>query len=134
MKKLIITLIIVIIIFSGFYLYLDSSSNVTGNTALENSEKVKTFIVTGDHLRFFIDGIENPEMRIKQGDKVRIEFTSTEGFHDLVLDEFNTATQKVNAGGSSSIEFVADKKGIFEYYCSVGQHRKNGMRGIFIVE
>ena len=134
MKKLIITLIIVIIIFSGFYLYLDSSSNVTGNTALDNSEKVKTFIVTGDHLRFFIDGIENPEMRIKQGDKVRIEFTSTEGFHDLVLDEFNTATQKVNAGGSSSIEFVADKKGIFEYYCSVGQHRKNGMRGIFIVE
>ena len=50
------------------------------------------------------------------------------------LIEFNAATEKVAAGVSSSVEFVADKKGTFEYYCSVGQHRANGMKGKLIVK
>jgi plastocyanin len=29
---------------------------------------------------------------------------------------------------------VADKKGTFEYYCSVGQHRALGMKGKLVVE
>ncbi len=36
--------------------------------------------------------------------------------------------------GKTFVEFTADKKGTFEYYCSVGEHRVNGMKGKFIVE
>ena len=122
---------------AGFYLLNSSGNNskITGSTAENlNNENIKTFVMTGAHLRFFMDGIESPELRVKQGDKVRIEFTSTEGFHDWVLDAFNATTSRVGAGASTFVEFVADKKGTFEYYCSVGEHRANGMGGVFVVE
>jgi plastocyanin len=35
---------------------------------------------------------------------------------------------------STFIEFVANKKGKFEYYCSVGEHRAMGMKGNLVVE
>ncbi|MBI4020035.1 MAG: cupredoxin domain-containing protein, partial [Candidatus Aenigmarchaeota archaeon] len=83
---------------------------------------------------FMMGGQANPELRVKQGDKVRIEFTSSNGFHDWVVDEFGAKTERVQTGGSASVEFVADKKGVFEYYCSVGEHRAQGMKGNLVVE
>ena len=149
MKKSLLAVLIILIIAIGAFYFLRSDSSVTGNaiaipeknSANENSEvtgkaeSVKTFVITGDHLRFFIDGVENPEIKVKQGDKVRIEYSSTEGFHDWRVDEFNAATEKVKPeNGMTAVEFIADQKGTFEYYCSVGQHRANGMKGNLIVE
>lgn len=74
------------------------------------------------------------EIRVKEGDTVTINFRSVEGFHDWVVDEFNAATGQVSTGGETSVTFVADKKGTFEYYCSVGSHRAQGMVGNLIVE
>lgn len=90
---------------------------------------IKTFNVTGQSFSF-----TPPEIRVNQGDTIRINFTSTDGLHDWVVDEFNAATEQVNTGESSSVEFVADQAGTFEYYCSVGQHRQMGMIGQLIVE
>ena len=128
--------VVLIVLVGGVYFFNRSSSTMTGNVIADDSgnENVKVFTVDSSHLRFYIDGVENPEIRVKEGDKVRINFKSSEGFHDWKLDEFNAAAEKVNPGSSSSVEFVADKKGTFEYYCSVGQHRKNGMKGVFVVE
>ena len=74
------------------------------------------------------------EIRVKKGDVVTINFTSNEGFHDWVVDEFGAATKRVNEGGSTSVTFTADKVGTFQYYCSVGSHRQLGMVGYLIVE
>ena len=71
---------------------------------------------------------------VQKGDTVKIIFTNTEGTHDLVIDEFNVATKKTNAGESDTVQFVADKMGTFEYYCSVGNHRQMGMVGKLIVK
>ena len=95
---------------------------------------VKTFIVTGDNFNFYIDGVKAPEIRVNVGDRVRIEFESIGGFHDWVVDEFDAATEKVQTGGTTSVEFVASEAGTFEYDCSVGSHRANGMVGNLIVE
>jgi len=65
---------------------------------------------------------------------VRIEFTSISGIHDWTVDEFFAATDRVSDGEITAVEFVADKKGTFEYYCSVGRHRANGMKGSLVVE
>jgi plastocyanin len=92
-----------------------------------------TFVITGENFKFFMDGTENPTLNVKQGDRVRIEFTTTSGFHDWVVDEFNAKSKQVGDGQSSSVEFVADKKGTYEYYCSVGTHRQMGMKGQLIV-
>ena len=99
----------------------------------ENSEvmmqEIKTFDLTGKNFAF-----SQSEIKVKKGDKVKINFKSTDGFHDWVVDEFNAKTSQVNTGGSTSVEFVADQAGMFEFYCSVGRHREMGMVGKLIVE
>ncbi len=102
--------------------------------AAVSSAVTATFKLTGENFKFLMDGKENPELRVKKGDRVRIEFTSTQGFHDWVVDEFNASTKQVWAVNSTFVEFVADKKGTFDYYCSVGRHREMGMKGNLVVE
>ena len=132
MNKLAIGICVILVVIIGGLFFI-SDSAPTGSTVVE-IRNVKTFNVTGDHLRFFINGIENPEILVNEGEKVVINFKSTEGFHDWVLDEFNAKTNQVTGEQVSAVEFIADKKGTFEYYCSVGQHRTNGMFGKFIVQ
>ena len=74
------------------------------------------------------------EIRVNLGDRVVLTYENGGGFHDWVLDEFDAATRQISGGQSQTIEFVADKAGEFEFYCSVGNHRARGMVGTFIVE
>lgn len=99
----------------------------TSTTAVQGS--AKTFDITGKDYAF-----STKEIKVKKGDKVTINFTSTDGFHDWVVDEFNARTTRVSTGGKTSVTFTADKTGTFEYYCSVGSHRAKGMKGNLIVE
>ncbi len=104
------------------------------DSAPASSAPEVTFSLTGENFKFVMDGHDAPELRVTLGEKVRIEFANAQGFHDWVLDELNARTAQIRAGESSSVEFVADKKGTFEYYCSVGSHRQMGMKGRFVVE
>lgn len=90
---------------------------------------VKEFIVTGQDFAF-----APTTMTVDRGNTARITFRNTDGTHDFKIDEFGVATKKLGAGESETIEFVADKVGTFEYYCSVGQHRAMGMKGTLIVK
>jgi plastocyanin len=92
-------------------------------------KNVKTFEVSGKNFEFSVE-----EIRVKKGDTVRLTFTSESGFHDFVIDEFDARTRQSQAPASETIEFVADKVGEFDYYCSVGRHRAMGMVGTLIVE
>jgi plastocyanin len=74
------------------------------------------------------------EIRVTKGDKVRITLSNQEGFHDLVIDGFNVRTKRIDSGESDTVEFIANKVGEFEYYCSVGNHRQMGMVGKLVVE
>jgi plastocyanin len=143
-KVLGVVIAIVLVLVLGIYIFsqIGSNGNITGSAVVENGNTKnsiqdsgeKTFVVTASNLRFYLDGVESPDLKVKQGDKVTIVFKNEEGFHDWKIDEFNAATKQIAAGATETIEFVADKKGTFEYYCSVGQHRANGMFGKFIVE
>lgn len=113
-----------------------TSSEGTTGTGSETSSggetsamgNVKTFTVTGKNFSFLPNTLS-----VKKGDTVRITFKNTDGFHDLVIDEFNARTKQMQAGGEETIEFVANKTGTFEYYCSVGAHRAMGMKGTLTV-
>jgi plastocyanin len=76
------------------------------------------------------------EIRVKQGDKVKIVLTNVLGTHDFVLEAFNVRTKITKNGENDAIEFTADKKGAFEFYCSVGNgyHRMKGQIGVLLVE
>ncbi|TSC78827.1 MAG: plastocyanin [Parcubacteria group bacterium Gr01-1014_29] len=100
-----------------------------GEDGVVEARPLKEIAITGKNFEF-----SQKEIRVKKGDFVRINFSSTDGLHDWVVDEFNAKTTQVNTGQSSSVDFVADKAGTFEFYCGVGTHRKMGMIGKLIVE
>lgn len=106
----------------------DTSMMEEKDTMMEKGE-VKEFDVTGSPFKF-----DPASITVKKGDTVRINFTNAEGMHDWVIDEFNARTKVIKGGESETIEFVADKAGSFEYYCSVGNHRAQGMVGTLVVE
>lgn len=89
---------------------------------------VSEFTIVGSDFEF-----DTTEIRVNQGDTVRITFKNEKGMHDWVVDEFSARTSLLQAGKEETIEFVADKTGEFEYYCSVGQHRQMGMKGVLVV-
>ncbi len=91
--------------------------------------EVKEITVTGQNFKF-----DPTEIMVKKGDKVKITFKSTSGIHDLVLPDFKVQTKQLSSGGQETVEFIADKTGTFEYYCSVGNHKAMGMVGNLIVE
>lgn len=116
----------------------DSTVNEDGmQTPEESTSEASVDSDTSDQV-FTIDafnyGYSEEEIRVQQGDTVTINLTNSEGFHDWVLDEFDVATERINSGETTSVTFVADETGTFEYYCSAGTHRQQGMVGNIVVE
>ncbi len=74
------------------------------------------------------------EIRAKKGDKLTVAFTNTEGFHDFKIDELDIDSGMVKQGDTMEIEIPTDQPGTYEFYCSVGEHRANGMWGRLIIE
>jgi plastocyanin len=87
------------------------------------------FVVSASNFEF-----DQKVITVNKGDEVKITLKNTEGKHDLMLDEFNVKTSELEADESETVTFIADKAGEFEYYCSVGEHRKMGMVGKLIVK
>lgn len=107
-----------------------TAASITKEVASPSAVQAEqTFTVTGANFSF-----DPKTITVKKGDKVKIVFKNAEGFHDWNLDAFNLHTKKIKANEEDTVEFVADKTGTFEYYCSVGQHRAMGMTGELIVE
>ncbi|MBP9715548.1 MAG: cupredoxin domain-containing protein [Candidatus Pacebacteria bacterium] len=104
----------------------------------EENKNVEEMIVVGEVREFTIEGSNfafvPSSITVNKGDKVKITFKNTQGFHDFVVDEFGAATKQGQAPFDEVIEFTADKAGSFEYYCSVGTHRQMGMKGTLIVK
>lgn len=90
---------------------------------------VKEFTIDGSNFKF----VPN-EIKVNQGDTVRITFNNLSGTHDFVIKELNINTQTLNSGQQETVEFVASQAGTFEFICSVGSHAAMGMKGTLIVE
>ena len=92
---------------------------------------VKEFVI--ESYTEIIDGKYFPkfspkEITVNKGDKVRIKITNIKGTHDFKIDEFGVYTE-TPLNQEMTVEFVADKAGSFEYYCTKPGHRQNGHWG-----
>lgn len=97
--------------------------------AVMTDKTVKEFTVEGSSFKFTPNKIT-----VKKGDTVKVNFKSIGAMpHDFAIDEFNVATKQISGGATESVTFVADKAGTFEFYCSVGNHRAQGMVGTLVV-
>lgn len=127
MKKNLIIVFIVLLVVVGIFIYKKSNTEVVKeNVKLPQDGSI---IVNGGNFYFKPNII-----KVKQGDTVNITFINDEGFHDFKIDEYNVRTNQIKTGEQEKVTFVADKKGSFEYYCSVGTHRQMGMKGTLIVK
>ena len=110
----------------------DAPANVNVNATVNAGATVaatKEFTVTGSNYAF-----APKTLSVNKGDTVKITFTNAGGMHDFVIDEFNVKTERLESGDSTTVTFVADKTGSFQYYCSVGKHRSMGMWGTLTVK
>ena len=93
------------------------------------SGDVREFTITARQYTF-----DPGEIRVKNGDRVRITLTSIDVTHGIAIPEFGfNLTAQV--GETQSAEFVADKTGTFDLFCSLfcgSGHRD--MKGKLIVE
>ncbi len=74
------------------------------------------------------------EIRVKQGDEVKLNIEVESGSHGFAIPEFGV-NAKLNEGSEATVTFVADKKGEFKFFCNVpcGDGHA-GMNGVLIVE
>jgi len=120
--------------------YLSRPETVAQSPSASTASTTKTFTLTGKDLKFFMDGVVNPDLHVKLNDRVTIKFSSQESTpHNWYAPGFTARTVnsfKDSTFGSIpvSVEFVANKVGTFEYYCEVGDHKQMGMKGNLIVE
>ncbi|MDO8628368.1 MAG: cupredoxin domain-containing protein, partial [Nanoarchaeota archaeon] len=135
MKKF-IGLLMVLLVLTACSATVEQSSTVSNNQDNDNSKLGD--IVTSDVKEFTIianDFDFSPaSITVKQGDKVRFIVTSAENNHGFAIREYDINVA-VNEGESKTVELVADKKGTFNFFCSVfcGSGHKE-MKGVFIVE
>lgn len=135
-----IGLVLLVLVLGGYY-FMNTSKPVSETTPTTIEEPTtmmeekqafvadKTFDVKGLNYTYDVK-----EIKVKLNDKVKVNFTNTEGMHDFKIDELGVDSKVIQAGEMASVEFVASKAGTFDYYCSVGQHRANGMWGKIVVE
>ena len=77
--------------------------------SVEPTGETKEFTIEATNYAFDLQ-----EIRVNQGDTVKITLVNKEGMHAVKFDGYN---QEVQAG--KTIEFVANKKGEFKYICSI---------------
>lgn len=148
MRTFLIILVAIVILGGGWYFYSqqqmampDINTNVditppvttpmqqpATSTATSTQAAVKELTVTSTGMAF-----NQKTLTVKKGDRVKVTFQNGGGTHDLRIDGYNVGTKVINGGQSETFEFVADKSGTFEYYCSVGNHRAMGMKGTLTV-
>ena len=105
---------------------------------IEASDEAQTTTELGEARIIEVEGggfyYKPNEIRVKKGEQVKIVLKSVDMMHDFVIDELDVRSEIIKSGDTREVEFTADTVGEFEFYCSVGQHRANGMVGTLIVE
>lgn len=154
MNKTVGYILIALVVLGGGYWYMNSQKTVgeampesesmmektdtmtefasPSGASAENGmmEKAREIVIEGSEFKFS----ENT-MTLKVGEPVKLVFKNTGNMtHDWVVDELGVRTKVISSGQEDTIEFTPNKAGTFEYYCSVGSHRKMGMKGTLTVE
>lgn len=140
-QALLIVGVLVVLGVGAYFLFMKPQSQPvtqTETTMTEKEDKTSTSSAMMEAKEFTVESkglnFTPNEIRVKVGDKVKIIYKNNIGQHNWTLDEFNAKTKLINAGEQDTVEFVADKAGSFEFYCSVAGHRQAGMKGMLIVE
>lgn len=135
----------ILILFAGkgieLFSKLDMSSPQPTNTMIQApiqvSDNLKKEGILGELKSFEINSsnfkFTPAEIVVNSGDTVQINFTNSQGMHNFTIKDLGIQTQTVQTGGTQQVTFIADKKGIYTFTCTVGNHETMGMTGTLII-
>lgn len=70
-----------------------------------------------------------------KGERIKVTLKNTGKLqHDFVIDELGVSTKVIPGGAEDSVEFTVQDAGTYTFYCSVGNHRTQGMVGTLEVK
>lgn len=100
-----------------------------GNQSITSQAPLKEISITAKSWEFVPATIA-----VRQGEKVRLKIKSVDVDHGFAIPDFKV-NETLSPGKETVIEFVADKKGEYAFFCSVvcGQGHRD-MKGKLIVE
>jgi len=100
-----------------------------GTGGIFQESNVKEFDVTAKRWEFDPDPI-----KVNEGDKVILNIKSIDVAHGIAIPDFGISA-RLNPGKETRVEFIADKKGTFTFFCNVQCGSGHSlMRGQLIVE
>ena len=90
---------------------------------------VKEFTIAAKKFRF-----DPSTIKVKKGDKVKLNIQSSDVPHGFLLPAFNV-NQQIQPGQTAVVEFVADKTGTFGFSCNIAPGTSHDlMKGTIVVE
>ncbi|KKP61604.1 MAG: cytochrome c oxidase subunit II [Candidatus Roizmanbacteria bacterium GW2011_GWC2_34_23] len=131
MKKYLLAAFFLLLVGGIFFLNQKKPAMKQGLTSATTvtSDKVKEFSIIAKKWQF-----DPSTINVKQGDKVRLKIKSIDVAHGFSLLDFNV-NENLEPGKEITVEFVADKKGEFTFFCSVFCGVGHiGMKGKLVVE
>ena len=137
-KITVFIIVLALLVFGGIYVFsrnsetsqvpnVSNTNNVPTQTSQAQSQVKEVSVEAGS---FYF---KPSEITVKKGEKVKIVMRSVSLMHNFTVDELNVQLPIVKNGDTGTVEFIPDRVGTFEYYCSVGEHRQNGQAGKLIV-
>ncbi|SRR5260221_371812 len=126
-KKYLGFLIITLVL--GFFIMTRDSASSKIESFFQQKPRIKEFTVTIKDSQFTPDNIV-----VSEGEMVKITAKNLdEQTHGMAIDQFQV-WKEIPREGTSTIEFLADKKGTYKFYCSVTCSGHTTMKGNLIVE
>jgi plastocyanin len=107
---------------------ITGSQSQTSTGGTESMEQGTTVAMTTKNFTFSVD-----KLTASKDSTLVVELTNTEGTHDFVIDELGVSTGILPEGKTVAVTIPTDKPGTYEYYCSIGSHRKMGMVGTITI-
>ena len=94
----------------------------------EQAPNKREFTITAHNYRFTPNRIE-----VAQDDLVKLTVRSDDVAYSLTIDEYRVS-RRVPAGGSTTLEFRADRAGTFDFYSNLTNDARHAqMRGELVV-
>lgn len=130
-KKWLVLAIVGILIVGLFFVFRSGVNNedVEADSDVQLTGETKEFDIVATNWEFTPSLIE-----VNFGDSVELHLTSSEGTHGIAFLEFGVS-ETLREGEDVHAEFIADKKGTFNFFCTVPCGRGHGgMRGLLVVK
>jgi len=139
MKKSVIAgVIVVLVVVVAAFVMLNQSSPDTSSTGSDSGTSgTENVVLTGETREFtvraFQFGYEPSVLEVNKGDKVIIHGYTSDVSHGLAIAEYGINMRLMDENLVTE-EFIADKGGVFPFYCSVPCGSGHGaMSGTLIV-